>query len=402
MGSPTCLRGVFAYMYFTKTFVLRLHRLGWSKQQLSLYNQVCSILDYDQLGKLSVVGRTNEGIIRRCNIDKSVARMRLALASVQWNTLMTQWLHGVLCEHLTASYMASYLDILQTLRTKCPTLVDKMIAQSTAAFNQDFLQTVLKRPYGANVPSKVRKLPGQSPIFVIVPGTLNAIAANSQYTSSRMKRWYSLFATMASIAPIQHTIRQSQSIDSITEQLVAVTRSKIQDLRNEMPSRHIILVGVNAGASIAMQVALVESISSIVCMGFAFNTANGVRGAPDDRLLEIVTPVLFILGENSARSRYAYSILRLNRTSFRVFMGFYFFQLSQEEIESLRERMAAQTSLVVIGSTDDALRINKFNRHLDGVTQSMVDNMIAVSRENPMWLWYKRFAMVTPFLACLG
>lgn len=52
---------------------------------------------------------------------------------------------------------------------------------------------------------------------------------------------------------------------------------------------------------------------------------------------------------------------------------------SQEEIESLRERMSAQTSLVVVGSADDALRINKFNRHLEGVTQSMVDNMIAVS-----------------------
>lgn len=54
---------------------------------------------------------------------------------------------------------------------------------------------------------------------------------------------------------------------------------------------------------------------------------------------------------------------------------------SQEEIESLRERMSAQTSLVVVGSADDALRINKFNRHLEGVTQSMVDNMIAVRIE---------------------
>lgn len=54
---------------------------------------------------------------------------------------------------------------------------------------------------------------------------------------------------------------------------------------------------------------------------------------------------------------------------------------SQEEIESLRERMSAQTSLVVVGSADDALRINKFNRHLEGVTQSMVDNMIAVSKK---------------------
>lgn len=58
------------------------------------------------------------------------------------------------------------------------------------------------------------------------------------------------------------------------------------------------------------------------------------------------------------------------------------FVFSQEEIESLRERMSAQTSLVVIGSTDDALRIDKFNRHLEGVTQSMVDNMIAVSNKS--------------------
>lgn len=259
-----------------------------------------SILDYDQLAKLAVTGRPNEGTIRRCSIDKSVARMRLALASVQWNTLLTQWLHAVLCEYLSANYMASYLDILQTLRTKCPTLVDKMIAQSTPAFYQDYLHVIMKRPYGANVPSKVRKLPGQSPIFVIVPSTLNGIA---QQPSSRMKRWYSLFSTMASIAPIQHTMRPNQTIESITEQLVAVTRSKIQDLRNEMPNRHIILVGINAGASIAMQVALVETISSVVCMGFAFNTAGGARGAPDDRLLEIVTPVLFVLGRNSARSR---------------------------------------------------------------------------------------------------
>lgn len=50
---------------------------------------------------------------------------------------------------------------------------------------------------------------------------------------------------------------------------------------------------------------------------------------------------------------------------------------SQEEIESLREKMSAQTSLVVVGSADDALRINKFNRHLEGVTQSVVDNMVA-------------------------
>lgn len=49
---------------------------------------------------------------------------------------------------------------------------------------------------------------------------------------------------------------------------------------------------------------------------------------------------------------------------------------SQEEIESLRERMQAQTSLVVVGSADDLLRVGHTKRQIEGVTQNMVDNMI--------------------------
>lgn len=41
--------------------------------------------------------------------------------------------------------------------------------------------------------------------------------------------------------------------------------------------------------------------------------------------------------------------------------------------------MSAQTSLVVVGGADDSLRISKLNRHMEGVTQSMIDNMIVVS-----------------------
>lgn len=274
--------------------------MGWSKQQLQLYRQVSNILDYDQLARLAVKDRPNEGLIRRCATDKSVARMRLALASVHWNTDLTQWLNSIMFTYLPPIYMASYLDILQSLRAKVPTLVDKMLAGRPASFNQDYLQAVMKRPWGANVPTKSRKLPGQSPIIVIIPSTMNSV---NQQPPPRMKRWFSLLSTMASTAPIQHTVRNSQTLESITEQLIAITRSKIQDLRNEMPNRHIILVGFNTGAAIALQVALVETVSSIVCMGLAFNTTKGTRGAPDDRILEITTPVLFILGENSARSR---------------------------------------------------------------------------------------------------
>lgn len=41
--------------------------------------------------------------------------------------------------------------------------------------------------------------------------------------------------------------------------------------------------------------------------------------------------------------------------------------------------MCAQTSLVVVGSSDDALRVKRLNRSTEGVSQSMIDNMIMVS-----------------------
>lgn len=274
-------------------------RYGWSKQQLNLYRQVSNILDYDQLARLAVSGRQNEGIIRRCSVDKSVSRMRAAFATVHWDIPLTQWLHHLLSDHLPPSYMTSYIDILQTLRAKVPTLVDKMLAAKPVSFNADYMQAVTKRPWGANVPTKQRKLPGQYPVIVVIPS--NVYNAN-QHTPSRIKRWFSLLNTMANVISIQESPRQP-SLEHVTEQLVTATRTKIQELRNELPNRHIILVGINAGAAIALQVALVEVVSSIVCMGFAYNTLKGVRGAPDDRILDITIPVLFVLGDNSARSR---------------------------------------------------------------------------------------------------
>lgn len=327
-------------------------RFGWTKQQLSLYRMIRKILDYDQLARLAVQGRPNEGILRRCSVDKSVARMRTALSSVHWNVQITQWIHGLLFDNLPPNYMASYLDILQAMRAKIPTLVDKMISGRPQNLNQDYLQVILKRPWGANVPTKPRKLPGQSPVIIIIP---SSFTNQSNPPSSRLKRWYSLLNTMTTVVPIQYAVRPGQSLESISEQVVGIARAKIQELRSDLPNRHLILVGINAGASLALQVALVEQVSSIVCMGYAYNTLNGVRGAPDDKILEITTPILFVLGENSARS-------------------------SQEEIESLREKMSAQTSLVVVGSADDALRISKFSRRIEGITQSMVDNMIAVRK----------------------
>lgn len=327
----------------------KINKIGWTVQQIRLFSKITKLLDMDRLARLTIADKQHEPVHRRMVIDKSVGRMRQALASVSWDPRLTQWIHGLLMESLPPSYLAAYIDILQTLKAKLPNLVDKMIFGRPLNINQELLGPVLKKPWEPVVAHKNRKLPGQ-PYIVVVPS-----GPNLSSPSSRLQKWYALFATMASVVPItmppQGGNQHRQSVQTVSEQMVAVTRAKIQDVRQEAPNRPIILVGFNAGAALAIQIGLVEAVSSIVCLGFAYNTVNGTRGAPDDHITGVTAPVLFVIGQMSART-------------------------SQEEIEFLRERMIAQTSLVVVGSADDCLRVCKTKRKIEGVTQSMVDNMV--------------------------
>ena len=86
------------------------------------------ILNTDRLSRLAHTGVPNEPIHRRLVVDKAAKRFRAMLAGALWDTKMTQWLHNVLCDNLSKEYLAAYMDILQTLRPKIPSLIDKMVA----------------------------------------------------------------------------------------------------------------------------------------------------------------------------------------------------------------------------------------------------------------------------------
>jgi hypothetical protein len=51
-------------------------------------------------------------------------------------------------------------------------------------------------------------------------------------------------------------------------------------------------------------------------------------------------------------------------------------------VEDIRERMKAETGLVVVGSADDQLRVGKTKKLMEGVTQSMIDRCILVSKRD--------------------
>ncbi|XP_053667757.1 KAT8 regulatory NSL complex subunit 3 [Anopheles marshallii] len=328
----------------------RVNTFGWTVQQFNLFDRVARLLDMDRLARLTNTEKQHEPVHRRTVIDKSVSRLRQALASVSWETRLTQWLHVLLMENLPPSYLAIYIDILQTLHAKLPLLVNKMIFGSSLNVGQELLGPVLKKPWEPIVSHKNRKLPGQ-PYIVIVPSV-----PNFSQPTARQQKWFSLFATMSSVIPIQGSQNKTnidkQSLELLAENMITSTRAKIQHVRNNTPNRSIILVGFDAGSAIALQIGLVESVSCVICLGFSYHTYNGVRGTPDDHIVDITCPVLFVIGQNSARA-------------------------SHEEIEMLRDRMSTQTSLVVVGAADECLRVSKTKRKIEGVTQSMVDNMVA-------------------------
>lgn len=161
---------------------------------------------------------------------------------------------------------------------------------------------------------------------------------------------------MSPILPIQLntvTSLNQQSLQSWAEQTISITRSKIQELKNENPDRRLILIGMHSSSSIALQVALVEQVSGVICFGFSYNTVHGPRGLPDDHLLKLNCPILFMIGQNSVRA-------------------------SEEELEMIREKLNQNALLqtITVGGADDFLRISKKKRKFEGLTQEMVDNLI--------------------------
>jgi hypothetical protein len=74
----------------------------------------------------------------------------------------------------------------------------------------------------------------------------------------------------------------------------------------------------------------------------------------DDQLLESRTPTLFVLGQQA--------------TACRI-----------DDIEDMREKMKAENGLILVGGTDDMLRISKTKKKQEAITQSMVDRCIQVN-----------------------
>lgn len=107
--------------------------------------------------------------------------------------------------NLPSNYMVSYIDILQTLKRKIPTLVDKMLYHKPIEMHKDYMSAIMKRSWQPAMVAKTRMLPS-NPVIVLVLSSLvgggagaNSGSKNITPRTSREKRWMELLSTLTSV-----------------------------------------------------------------------------------------------------------------------------------------------------------------------------------------------------------
>ncbi|KAG8176856.1 hypothetical protein JTE90_027160 [Oedothorax gibbosus] len=225
----------------------------FSSSQRKLYQQVMNVLYDDKLAKLCHSGSLNEPLKRRTSLDKAARQMRQIFGLVFWNMDLLSWLHKTLLNNLEVSTLSIYIDVLQTLKAKVPTLVDRVLQSCAGTTVGDAVIQIFKKSWDPVSPilnqNKPKKLPGNA-IILICPSRPNQ---GTQH-SPRLRYWLhnlGCLCKVLNLASHQEEGKDFSTFEESLEHLMASIRNKVIETKNHYPNRPLILLGWTLGALLA-------------------------------------------------------------------------------------------------------------------------------------------------------
>uniref|UniRef100_A0A8C5YVY3 KANSL3 helical domain-containing protein n=1 Tax=Marmota marmota marmota TaxID=9994 RepID=A0A8C5YVY3_MARMA len=331
-------------------------RTDWTVAQNTLFNKILKALQSDQLARLANERACNEPVLHHVAVDKCARWVRQALASESWDTKMIQWLHTTLMETLSLPMLAAYMDALQTLKGRIPTLIDRMLVSlntKTGAKGTEALSLLLKRPWDPAAGVLLHDK-GNSLAFLIF--ITSSGPSNSAFPTSRGHGfWKSQLCCLGKVIPVAtHLPKNGSGVGLLQclEHIIRAVRSKVWEIHRHFPHKPIILIGWNMGALVACQLSGFCLIWR--CLGGQYYLTLYPLYDVDDPLFDMKTPVLFVIGQNSLKCH-------------------------PEAMEDFWEKICVENSLVIIGGADDDLiwvRISKAKKKSEVLSQRMMDRCI--------------------------
>ncbi|XP_050421591.1 KAT8 regulatory NSL complex subunit 3 isoform X2 [Adelges cooleyi] len=348
----------------SETWEDSINKLRWTKMQKNLFERTMNILYANRLSRLTYEGTMQEDVQKIISTEKSVAEMHHLLTNyTYWDPSLTQWLHGVFVTHLPDDYLAPYIDILEKLKKIVPSFISDMISLNTQGRSKDDVKYKSINlddpvdPFNYMLTTyPPLKLP-KDPVIILIPDFPGYLI--QPYTRSH--DWMHALSYLAELVVAltakeqwdyeDYSRREEINIEASLDNMIDATRSKIVSLRSEDPNRPIILAGFGVSAAIACQVAVLEKVEGLVCIGFIVNSSEVKRGYDGDCILELEYPTVFITGQLSIFS----PVL---------------------DLEELRVKLKCKTNHILVGGADDDLVVNHSTKMREGVTQKLVDRCV--------------------------
>ena len=180
------------------------------------------------------------------------------------------------------------------------------------------------------------------PLFLFAPG------AGASSSHPWMRAWTERLGAIGTVRTFDYDyMREGRRRPDPPPLLIAAHRQALRDARKE-EMQTVFLIGKSMGGRIGCHVALEESVTGLVCLGYPLCGAGDPKRLRDKVLRDLRTPILFVQGTRDPLC-------------------------PLDLLENVRSEMTAPNFLHVVEGGDHSLQVTKTQLKNAGETQEDVD-----------------------------